>query len=382
MEIQPSQNTGFVVVEPKLGDFMAGGETGILDTIVNKVCDWRPFLPTNATQLMKGSNGQAYGDTEACVSFAGCQSVETQLNFQIKNGLVNAENIAWLNANGYIDANGSVLLSKRFTAMMSGTTPAVGNSLPNVWQSLFRDGAVPESVWPMPTAQFDALIATNNFTVQDFWNIYYAAVPQTAITLGKEFAIRFPILYEWLVYPSAPAAGTTLLADLGVAPLEIATAVCGGWNTEDPILACGAGTQHATLLTFVEGNGEYDILDHYVPFQKQFASNYTITYGMRGVVGQGLAPAPVAFHYTFTKQLTYGNAQNDPTELKALQQALQYIKSKKTNQPYMKPGVFGPFGPQTAQALSSFENDNGIVDPQPGHNFGPQNREKMNALLI
>lgn len=380
--IEPGQNTGFIAVEPVIGqDFIRGAETAVLDIPVLPSCDWRPFRPTNVTQLMKGSNGQSYGDTEACVSFAAGQSVETQLNFQIKNNLISADNLAWLKANGYIDANGSVLVSKRFIAKVSGTDPHVGNSLPIVWGAIKNNGLVPESVWPMPTSEFDALVATGHFvSPDDFWAIYYKAIPQSVLDLGNQFKIRFPVLYEWLVYPAAPASGVQLFNDLSVSPLEIATAVCTGWNTDDPIKACGPGTAHATLLIFVEDN-RYDILDHYVPFQKQFAGDYTITYGMRGVVGQAIAPPPATFHYTFTKQLAYGSATNDPTELKALQQALQFLKSKATGQPYMKPGVFGPFGPQTATALALFESDHGIVDTPAGHNFGPQNRVAMNLTL-
>lgn len=373
-ELKLGVNTGVVIVEPKPTDFVAGAETGILDVPVLASADWRPFLPTYVTQLMKKSNGVSIGDTNACVSFGGKQSVETQLIHQLKTSVVSADNAAWLAVKGYIDSTGKVLLSARFTAKMSGTDPNVGNSLPNVWASLKNNGAVPESVWPMPN--FDSCNTT-----QDGWNLYYASIPQSVIDLGNEFKARFPVLYEWLITPATPAAGSKVLADLTVSPLEIATAVCAGWNTDDPIKACGAGTQHATMLTFVEGNGVYDILDHYNPFQKQFAGDYNITYGMRGVVGQVLAPAPASFHYVFTKQLTYGAANNDPADLKALQQALQYLTSKTTGKPYMAPGVFGPFGPQTAAALAAFETDHSIVDPQPGHNFGPQNRAIMNAAL-
>lgn len=373
--IEPGQNTGFIAVSPKLGDFVAGAETGVLSTPVLPSCDWRPYLPMNVTQLMKRSDGTSIGDTNACVSFAGKQSVETQLNFQIESGKVSAENVAWLRDNGYIDASGSILLSARFTAKMSGTTPANGNSLPAVWGSLKNDGCVPEGLWPMPN--FDSAS-----TQSDGWNIYYRPVPQQLIDLGKQFAVRFPVLYEWLVYPGVPAAGNQLRQDLAVSPLEIGTAVCPGWNTDDPIHACGPGTQHATLLIEVEPSGLYDILDHYVPWIKQFAGDYTITYGMRGVVGQALPPLTVSFHYTFTKQLTFGGVSNDSTELHAMQQALQYLKDS-TATPYMKAGVFGPFGPQTKAALGRWQTDNGISDPNgQGVDFGPRSRAVMNAALF
>lgn len=376
-------NTGFIAVDPKPTDFIAGAETGILETPVLPSCDWHPYLPTNVTQLMKTSDGFSKGDTNACVSFGAKQSVETQLNLQIKNGTMSADNLAWLKNNGYIDANGSVLLSARFTAKKSGTIPAQGNSLPNVWASLKNDGAVPEALYPMPTKDFDAFLAQNgSLSMQQAWDIYYAEIPDSLILLGQQFKERFPILYEWLVYPAAPASGAALRQFLNVSPLEIATAVCGGWNTDDPIQACGAGTAHATMLVSVEQNGFYDILDHYVPFLKQFAAAYTITYGMRGVVGQTLAPAPVGFQYTFTKQLTYKGTANDPAELHALQQALQYLKNK-AGKPYMTPGLFGIFGDATRAALGAFQTDRGIKDPGgQGVDFGPQSRAAMNAALL
>jgi hypothetical protein len=376
-ELQPGQNTGFVEVAPKFEqDFIAGAETAILSTPVNPSCDWRPFLPTNVWQLMFTSDGKSHGDTNACVSFAGKQSIETQLNFKIKKGQLSADDLQWLQQNGYIDQNGSVLLSARFTARMSNTDPSVGNSLPTVWDSIKHDGMVPESVWPMPTKEFDALPA--GATTQDFWNVYYKMPPVEAVNLGKAFAARFPVLYEWIIYPTAPESQLQILNDLSVSPVEIATAVCSGWNTANPIQGCGPGAQHATLLDFVE-NGCYDILDHYNPFQKRFAGNYSITYGMRGVITEA-TPAPQTFHYTFTKQLTFGDAKNDPTELHALQQALQYLKGR-SGQPYMHAGVFGPFGPQTKAALAAFQADHGIPDPVPGADFGPMSRAAMNALV-
>jgi hypothetical protein len=371
------KNTGFVVVEPKLGDFIRGGETGILDTAINPSGDWRPFYPTNQCQLMVLSNGTSVGDTNACVSFGAGQDVETNINFQLKNGtMISADNAAWLAENGYIDAKGSVFVSKRFIAKMSGTVPSQGNDLVTVWKSIQDYGCVPDSLWPMP--DFDTVKAANpNATEQDYWNLYYEAIPDNVIALGAQFAARFPVLYEWLIYPAAPASDKQILTDLTVAPIEIATAVCAGWNTADPIQACGAGSQHATLMGFVETNGEYDILDHYVPWQKQFAPNYDITYGMRGVVGQG-NPLPSGFVYVYTVNLDLG-APAGP-EVKALQMGLQTVKDA-TGKPYMKPGVFGPFGPQTESALGRFQVDHDIPDAPQGHDFGPLTRTALTAAL-
>lgn len=137
------------------------------------------------------------------------------------------------------------------------------------------------------------------------------------------------------------------------------------------------------MLGRIEANGQADILDHYSPFVKHFAPGYDITYALR-IILTPIADAPVApitFHYTFTKQLAYKGAQNDPTELHALQTALQTLK-RSTGVPYMTPGLYGIFGDATKAALDLFERDHHIVDPQPGCNFGPSNRAAMNAALL
>lgn len=164
------------------------------------------------------------------------------------------------------------------------------------------------------------------------------------------------------------------------------------WNTDAVISACGAGTAHSTMLANVELEKQFDILDHYEPFEKHFAVDYDITYSLRLVwYPKVLGPTqPAGFRYTFTKQLTYTylptggfnrHVFNDVNELHALQTALQTLK-RNNGVPYMKPGVFGPFGPQTRAALDMFERDHFIVDPEPGENFGPKNRAAMNAALL
>lgn len=100
------------------------------------------------------------------------------------------------------------------------------------------------------------------------------------------------------------------------------------------------------------------------------------------VYKKGTIPPPPSFTYNFTKQLKYNSPANDPKEVKAMQQALQFLKRPGSAVTYMTPGVFGPFGPQTKISLGNFQTDNGITDPQgQGTNFGPKTRTAMNALL-
>lgn len=99
------------------------------------------------------------------------------------------------------------------------------------------------------------------------------------------------------------------------------------------------------------------------------------------VYATGTVPPASSFKYVFTKQLRY-KGNNDAKELKALQQALQFLRSTMTGEPYMTPGLFGPFGPQTKKALGAFQTDNSITDPDgQGTNFGPSTRTVMNAKL-
>lgn len=375
--LEANQNTGFIAVDPVPGDFIAGGETAILETPINAGANWTPSVPTFEDQLAKTTAPTV--DTNACVTFAAVQSCETRGDYQITNGLWDAESIQWLRDNGYFDANGKLSFSKRFTANMSGTDPAVGNTMPAVWASIRHDGLVATADYPMPVAEIEAL--GPNASPSEVWAVYYRKPLQAVIDKGIVFAARFPALYEWTTTPATPSSPAQLSAYLQVAPLQIATAVCPPWNTSALIQACGPGTAHSTLLLNV-APAEYDILDHYNPFIKHFAINYNITYGMRGIlVPATQAPTPPAtFQYTFTKQLTFGDPSNDATELHALQKALQHLESA-PGVPYMKVGVFGPFGPQTESALGRFQTDHGVPDAPQGHDFGPKTRVVMNALL-
>lgn len=385
--LKPGQNTGVIEQGPKLGDFIAGAETRIAAVERLSTGDWRPYLPTDEKQLLQVLTAkyglQTYLETNACVSFSADNTVETFM--QLIKASLPAETMQWLRDNGYFDASGRLNLSDRFTAKMSNTSPTNGNSLPAVWDSLRNNGAVPESLWPMPVAEVQAWVESGEaFDIARLRALYYKEIPQNLIDLGKEFARRIDIAYDWVKYPGYGTVDT-LRAALKQSPLQVATAVCDGWNDANPVPACGPGTQHATMLSFIEPDGTFDDYDHYNPFQKRFSPAYDITYAMKVVVSaKQLAPAPaptpvpVPFNYTFAKQLTRGDGASP--EVHKLQEALQYLKSSSTGKPFMAAGVFGPFGPATAAALGAYQTEKGIKDPGgQGTNFGPQTRAAMNA---
>lgn len=313
--IQIGQSTGFVPIDPVASDWIAGQETGILELSRLPSSDWRVYLSAGKWQKLMGIsyNGDNGFETDACVSFSGIDSVEAFMNWSIKNNAYSPEAISWLTSQGYFDASGMINLSPRFTAKMSGTTTN-GNNLPAVAASLRHDGCIPNQLWDMPAAQIEA-------GIPDAWTIYYSEIPQNLIALGQEFSSRFEVQYEWISYPGAELNGSQLIPKLQVAPLQIATAVCAPWNTSEVIQGCGSGNQHATLLDNVETNGDFDIRDHYEPFDKILASDYVITYSQRIVcVEKAPVSSPAPFKHTFTMALQTGESNS---EIVFLQNALK-----------------------------------------------------------
>lgn len=390
--IDPLPNNRVIEVAPKLTDWKAGGETGLTPLVTLPSSDWRPFKPTDEKQLMQATSPHygfaTYGDTDCCTNFSSTNVCEFALNLYVSLGLIPQPALDFLKGNNsmglsYFDENGNVNFSDRFDGYVSKTDPAVGNSLPAVWQAKRDFGMVPEAAWPKPQAEWDALASQYPQTFkapQDFWAVYFKAPPAAVLALGLEFRKFFEPQYEWVTYPGAPLSIAGFRAALQKGPLQLATAVCPGWNTDDPIKACGAGTQHATTMVAAD-SGEFYIYDHYSPFLKRFSPDYTITYAMRGILTLTTPPPPATFHYVFNTNLAFGNPNNPPFEVQQLQKALQFLKAQ-NGQPYMKPGVFGPFGPQTKVAFGLFQTEHGIQDPGgQGTNFGPKSRAAMNTAL-
>lgn len=351
-ELQIGQNTGFIAQEPRPTDFIAGGETGISWDAQNLIsADWRPFLPSDERQKINGF------ESDACVTFSGTNNLETEADFAIANNLWPADAVKFLQTQGYIDATGKVNFSDRFTAKMSGTTTN-GNSLVGVADSIRKQGLIPEADWQFP----------ENAT----WETYYADIPQDRKDKGLAFLTHFQVQYEFVAWPGKLMAMGDFFTELGKSPLQIATAVCPGWNDAPVIPACGTGTQHATTMTFVEPGIAFHIYDHYLPFQKEFSSEYVITYAFRYHISPIVQPSPTPYHHTYLIDLAYGAPSGE--EVKALQLGLQALG-------FMKSGIFGPYGPQTRVAVASFQSAHGIVDPNPGQHFGPKTRAALTEAL-
>ena len=171
-------NYGLIDKPPRETDYLAGIGNAVAVPVLLEDRNWIPLLSRSEKQ-----HG-LYFDTMGCVSFSALNCIEAILNLKIKLGLIHGDDLAWLKEKGYLNDNGKVNFSDRFTAKMSGTTE-VGNWLYKVGDSIHNDGLVPESVWPYPRDQITR-------------DEYYKEIPQKIKDLGKEFITRFQINYEWV----------------------------------------------------------------------------------------------------------------------------------------------------------------------------------------
>ena len=369
-DIIKNQNTG-VVIDIRPRDFVAGAETGVAAPILEPLGQFDLYLPDEESQWKN------LLDSYACVTFSALNCLEILFNRKLARGEFSAEQVAFLKNEGYIDQQtNKINFSDRYTAKMSGTSKN-GNSLGVVGDSIRTlHGLIPEKEWAWPEG------LTDSMPLDQKWATYYAEIPAELIAKGKRFLEHFVIKYQWVLVGTGDA--TKIKSSLTQGPIQIAAAVCSPWNSTEampPIPACACSTQHATTLYGFHDDGVLKDFDHYRSFKKLLAADYCIQYAMQYYledIAAPTAPAPV-IGYKYSKNLRAGAP--DTTEVRMMQAGLQYAKDK-TNTPYMKPGTFGPFGPQTKDALGRFQTDRGIKDPDgQGTNFGPATRAALTLAV-
>ena len=278
-ELDETKNTGVFITAPREEDLQVGD---VNPTIQNASADWRQYECDGEWQ----KEMQINFETEACMSFTPVNAIATYLNWLIQTQQIQPAQLAFLQGNGYIGADGKVALSPRFTATMDGTT-INGNDFQHPWNSVQNDGLVPDSMWPMPADQMNANPA-------NAWKIYYATPTADVIALGKQFLTMFKVNWHWLVSNGGGASQSEFQIWLKTAPIHVAVAVGSPWNVATPINACGCGAAHGVLLTNVEIGVVNNILDHYAPFSKQLSADYCLAYAVQGWVEQIPQVAPVS----------------------------------------------------------------------------------------
>lgn len=364
----PGTNTG-VIVDPKDTDWKAGQETGSTFREILPEGDWRRWMPSSERQTARIRN-RTYLETNACMTFAALNSLEAVMNLEMANGVMPERHRAFLSENGYLDRDGRMNASDRFTAKMSRTDVLNGNSFNNVYGSIRKDGLVPEPDWAFPVEQIGKAPERSR------WGIYYEEIPENLRERGRNWLKFFDVHYDLVRYPGS---GGTLSQWLRYSPLHILTPVCQPWNTREVIRACSLPVQHGTSLIHID-----DVIyveDHYIPFVKRFALDYPIPWAVRvSITYKDPNAEPPAFTYEYKTNLRLGDP--DSPEVRAMQRGLQTVRDR-FGRAYLTAGTFGPFGPVTRAALGRFQRDNGISDPDgPGTNFGPRSRRALtNALL-
>ena len=285
-----NKNTGVIIKEPSPIDWIAGKETGIDFEIVQENAQWDEFLPNGERQR------NSFLDFSSCVSFSATNCIEILLNRMIEKGEMSEPNLTWLKNNSYLDENGKLNFSDRFTAKMSGTTKA-GNYLTKVGDSIRNDGLVPELIWPTD----DSL---------ETWEDYYSEIPDNIKAIGLEFIKRFKINYEWVLCGSSDLE--KIKENLKQAPLQLAAATCTPWNTSEIINGCGFTTNHATVLYgFTE---EYiKDFDSYNPWCKKLALDYGIAYALKYVCSEIEQEEEQETHIDieFSRVMKYGEKSKD-----------------------------------------------------------------------
>ncbi|MDD4601501.1 MAG: hypothetical protein PHQ46_10685, partial [Negativicutes bacterium] len=254
---------GGVIIEDRETDWKIGGASSIPYEIVMPSGDWIKWYSIYERQKKKT-------ETMSCVTFSAHNGNEAQMNFMSNTGVMTSEAIKFFIENGYL-VNGQFNFSDRFTAIMSGTTPE-GNSCQNVWDSIRKDGLLPEADCPFTDSMTSAQYFKND-------------ISQAQKDKAKRVLDYINVAYEWVIQNSVTALAQwekdEIAKALKQAPLQLITPVCKWDKTPAP---CGnINCQHATSESSISQAG-YPIVDTYDPFEKVLSPDYVIRYAQKGVV--------------------------------------------------------------------------------------------------
>ncbi len=213
-------------------------------------------------------------DFQDCATRGPLNILETKFDYLLGEGLLTETEEDWLTNNGYLH-KGRITFSKRFNAMLSGTT-RTGNSLKAPVDCIHRYGLIPETMLPQKQGMT--------------WDQYHdtSKITKEMTALGAQFLKYFPINYE-RVYSDD-------YADL-IQKDEISVAGFA-WPTPDAkgIYPKTAGAFNHCFMyflvpTFTIFDNYFD--DHDGDFIKTLASDYILMeYGYRLYIGTKLEDIP------------------------------------------------------------------------------------------
>lgn len=254
-------NDGLIVVKPTPTDYVIGERTFIVPEIINEPGDWEKYMS-------KPYESQYVGfDQMNCVSQAGINCLEAQLNFLLKNDLLPKEVDETLEK--FLNKDGDVKLSTRFTAKMAGTT-INGLTMTAFWNSIRHHGFIPLSAYPDPIGKFN-------------WNEYYKEPPQKVKDLALQVIKLFDIKYEWVVSGNCKSPNLNIIKTaLKQAPLHIAGPSCPKdyAGIQRPCGTCQSS--HARAIYKID---DYiNIFDSYSPYLEKTSLDYPMPWVIKGVI--------------------------------------------------------------------------------------------------
>jgi len=311
----PSVNTGLIEATPRLTDYIAGEESGIVYQEFLRNGEWqeRGYLPNGEQQF------GVYFDSMNCTNYGGTNVLDTQLNALIDMHLMPSDAMKFLRDNEFLGKDGKVETGERFAGYTSGTTRQ-GNYLDRVCNAYRHYGLTPQRLWDFPYAQKNPVFD---------WDDYYATPPQKLFDIGKQSLTFFEIKWEWV------AAGETERTPLDKiekhvkqAPLFSAHPTCSPWNTADLIKPCGiTRSNHATMIHGLKRDSFVKDFDSYNPWNKKLALNYPIPWLIKLLIYPKALipqpqpqPQPAPFKYHFKNVMLHGQRSED---IKMLQKALK-----------------------------------------------------------
>jgi len=317
----------------------------------NTLRNWKQFLSPAERQ------SGAVIDAMDCVSFAKSHDLDAQVNWLITSHLLSQDALNALNALGFITPAG-FHCSARFIAVVSGTTQQ-GNTFSAVANAPQTFGLLPEADLPSEPGSMT-------------WAQYYAPVPQALLDKAKR--IKQILSFPWQYVNTGDINGALLTA-----PVQIATAVGPGWNTQDPLQAFDGPPQHSTLIYDVDDAKKYlEIMDQYNPFFKEMVPTYPIPAAMQTVVTP-LVYSVVNPPGQLTKNLVYGQTDPDVARMQAL--------LVQDGEPTASLDPVGFYGEGTRKAVLAFQRKYSVASWWTlfflqGKQVGPATRAKMNSIII
>lgn len=343
-----------ILIEPKPLDWIKGRETGV--TAIRTVLDWSKYLPDGEPQ------STPTGDSDECATFSGPEHcIETQVNYDIAEGNYSAEALAYFESAGYM-VNGKFKTSAIFNAKMNGTDQT-GNYMNTVAESVRLCGLLPDKDLPFPS----------KFT----WTAFNALeITQAQKAKALESLKYILINYQWI----SEVVNSQILS---LAPVQIATGVCSGWNTDPVVMACSAPIEHCTMHYGLDNYSNKLIRDTYPAYDKVLSNGYQVYAAMQYIVtplGQPLVVAKP--NHLFNEEVK--EFSTNVAEVTAIQTLLAWDLGPTVFDPKY---ICGSFGPRTLAAINAFQlkYENDILVPDQLSNptgfWGANCCKKANELL-